>query len=189
LRLREFLTGTPYHTLSRRSTLYLVEANGEASRGTTTKVRRTPSAASGWTTTKVAAKALGVSPRTVQSYIRRGSLDGRVEGAGVKRTWYVSVDSLNALRARRIAEDDGETFHDSSSAELAESLGEAMQNLSAKLAEEAAKAARLEARLEISEKTQSTVEEEARELREENERLRAELAARRPWWRRFFGFE
>jgi hypothetical protein len=170
-----------------------VEANGENGRGTSQKVVWTPSASSGWTTTKVAGKALGVSPRTVQSYIRRGLLDGRVEGEGVKRTWLVSVDSINALRAERLAEDGGGGFREGSTEALAESIGEAVQNLSARLAEESAKAARLEERLAITERAQSTVEEEARRLREENDQLRSELEGlrekpRRSWWRSFFGF-
>src|SRR5918993_5121781 len=98
---------------ARRSTLPAMEANGEATRGTTPKVRRTTSASGKWTTTKVAAKALGVSPRTVQSYIQRGLLDGRAGGEGVKRAWLVSVDSINALRAERLAQDSGEGFRGS----------------------------------------------------------------------------
>ncbi|MDP9480039.1 MAG: hypothetical protein M3R38_30980, partial [Actinomycetota bacterium] len=174
--------------------LFVVEANGENGRGTSQKVVRTPSAGSGWTTTKVAGKALGVSPRTVQSYIRRGLLDGRTTGEGVKRTWLISVDSINALRAERLAEDGGEGFRDGSAEALAESIGEAVQNLSTRLAEESAKAARLEERLAITERAQSTVQDEARALKEENERLRSELDGlrerpdeRRSWWRRVFG--
>src|SRR4051812_42500521 len=56
---------------------------------------------SGWVTTKVAAKALGVSRRMVQEYVRRGELQAIVEGKGVNKTYYVSIDSLSALRERR----------------------------------------------------------------------------------------
>ena len=38
---------------------------------------------SGWITTKAAAKALGVSRRTVQNYVHRGLLTAREEGEGV----------------------------------------------------------------------------------------------------------
>jgi predicted nuclease with TOPRIM domain len=130
----------------------------------------------------------------VQSYIRRGLLDGKTEGEGVKRAWLVSVDSINALRAERLAEDGGEGFRDGSAEALAESIGEAVQNISTRLAEESAKAARLEERLAITERAHSTVEEEARALREENERLRSDLDGlrekpeERSWWRQFFGF-
>ena len=72
-----------------------------------------------------------------------------------------------------------------------------MENLSAKLAEEVAKAARLEARLEISEKAQSTVKAERGRIaahlthrRERSERPEDELRlSRRSWWRCFFGLE
>ena len=129
----------------------------------------------------------------MQSYIRRGLLDGRAEGEGVKRAWLVSVDSINALRAERLAEESGEVFRDGSAEVLAESIGEAVQNLSTRLAEESAKAARLEERLAITERAQSTVVVEARALRDENDRLRAELEGlrekfeERSWWRRLFG--
>ena len=148
------------------------------------------SAVGGWTNTAAAGKALGVSPRTVQTYIRKGLLQGKVEGEGVRRTWYVSIDSLNALRAKRLAEGDAEVFREGSAEQVAEGIAEAMQNLSERLADEAARAAEYRTRLELTEQAQSTFEEEARRLREENQRLREELdAARRSWWRRFFGLE
>ncbi len=55
----------------------------------------------GWTTTKVAAQMLGVSRRTVQAYVRRGESEARQEGEGPTKTFYVSIDSLNALRKWR----------------------------------------------------------------------------------------
>ena len=144
------------------------------------------SAVSGWTNTTAAGKALGVSPRTVQTYIRKGLLQGKVEGEGVRRTWYVSIDSLNTLRARRLAEGETEGFREGSAEQFAEGIAEAMQNLSERLAEEAARAAEYRTRLELTEQAQSTMEEEARkireeaqQLREENEQLRQELEALR----------
>ncbi len=56
---------------------------------------------SGWVTTKRAAAALGVAPRTIRDYIRSGKLTGRPEGEGVEKTWYVSIDSIYALREER----------------------------------------------------------------------------------------
>ena len=56
---------------------------------------------SGWVTTDVAAKALGVSPRTVRRYIDRGDLVGRVEEQGITKAWLVSIYSLQTLRDRR----------------------------------------------------------------------------------------
>jgi DNA-binding transcriptional MerR regulator len=147
------------------------------------------SAEGGWTNTKVAGKVLGVSPRTVQTYIRKGLLQGKVEGEGVRRTWYVSIDSLNALRVRKIAEGEAETFREGSAEHIAEGIAEAMQNLAQRLADEAARAAEFRARLELTELAQSTTEEEAKSLREENERLRKELEAERSkgFLRRLFG--
>ena len=60
-----------------------------------------PVSGSGWVTTKRAAAALGVAPRTVRDYIRSGKLTGRPEGEGVEKTWYVSIDSIYALREER----------------------------------------------------------------------------------------
>ena len=137
------------------------------------------SAGGGWTNTTTAGKALGVSPRTVQTYIRKGLLQGKVEGEEVRRTWYVGIDSLNALRARRMAEGDVEGFREGSAEQVAEGIAEAMQNLSERLADEAARAAEYRTRLELTEQAQSTMQEEARGLREENERLREEQAAER----------
>jgi hypothetical protein len=137
------------------------------------------SAGGGWTNTTTAGKALGVSPRTVQTYIRKGLLQGKVEGEGVRRTWYVGIDSLNTLRAQRIAEGDVEVFREGSAEQVAEGIAEAMQNLSERLADEAARAAEYRTRLELTEQAQSTMQEEARGLREENERLREEQAAER----------
>ena len=54
-----------------------------------------------WVTTKRAAAALGVAPRTIRDYIRSGKLTGRPEGGGVEKTWYVSIDSIYALREER----------------------------------------------------------------------------------------
>ena len=149
------------------------------------------SAPEGWTNTTVAGKALGVSPRTVLSYIRRGLLEGRAEGEGVKRTWYVSIDSLNALRVQRFAQGSAEVFRESSAEQVAESVAEALTKISERLAEEAAQAAEFRTRLELTEQAQSSVEEEARKLREENERLRAQLVgterrSSKGFWRTIF---
>ena len=155
----------------------------EGTRRNTRNTAAEASAAGGWTNTTVAAKALGVSPRTVQTYIRKGLLQGKVEGEGVRRTWLVSIDSLNALRAQRIAEGDLAGFREDSAEQvaegIAEGIAEAMQNLSERLAEEAARAAEYRTRLELTEQAQSTIQEEARQLREENDQLRQELEALR----------
>ena len=161
----------------------------EGTRRNTQNLDAEASAGSGWTNTTTAGKALGVSPRTVQTYIRKGLLQGKVEGEGVRRTWYVGIDSLNALRAQRIAEGGAENFREASAEQVAEGIAEAMQNLSERLAEETAKAAEYRTRLELTERAESTLREELDRERAETQRLREELEAERSkgFWRRLFG--
>lgn len=156
-----------------------------------------PSATGGWTNTTVAGKALGVSPRTVISYIKKGLLEGKAEGEGVKRTWYVSIDSLNTLRVQRLAEGNtAEDFHEGSAENIAEGIAEAMENISARLAEESARAAEFRVRFELTERAESTLREalqrereRAEQERERAEQLQAELEAERSkgFWQRMFG--
>jgi hypothetical protein len=136
------------------------------------------SATGGWTNTTTAGKALGVSPRTVQTYIRKGLLQGKVEGEGVRRTWYVSIDSLNTLRTQRLAEGGAETFREGSSEKVAEGIAEAMQNLSERLAEEAARAAEYRVRLELTERAESSLREDLQRERERADRLEGERVRR-----------
>ena len=140
---------------------------------------------SGWTTTAAAAKALNVSPRTIRLYIEKGELEGRLEVGTDKRIWLVSIDSLNTLRAKRgtsgIVPDE--------SPEIAEPVPEAMRELALRLESRAAEAAELRTRLELTEKTQSTLEQERNQLLERVEKLETELEAERSkgFWQRLFG--
>ena len=140
---------------------------------------------SGWTTTAAAAKALNVSPRTIRLYIEKGELEGRLEEGTDKRIWLVSIDSLNTLRAKRgtsgIVPDE--------SPEIAETIPEAMRELALRLESRAAEAAELRTRLELTEKTQSTLEQERNQLQERVEKLETELEAERSkgFWQRLFG--
>ena len=132
---------------------------------------------SGWITTDVAARAVRVSPRTIRRYIDRGELKAKVEGEGVERRWLIDVDSLHALRASRPESEavrgmSGET-------EGADRLADVIRDLAARIEERTAEATEMRIRLQLSEQAQSTVEDEARRLREENERLRQELEALR----------
>ena len=147
---------------------------------------------SGWTTTAAAAKALGVSPRTVRLYIKRGELFGKLEQSTDKRVWLVSIDSIDTLRARRGT--DGTVPE--SSPEIAEIVPDAMRDLALRLESRAAKAAELGTRLELTAQTQSTVEEERKRLeealareQERAEKLQAELEVERSkgFWQRLFG--
>src|SRR5829696_3940624 len=147
---------------------------------------------SGWTTTAAAAKALGVSPRTVRLYIERGELEGQLEQGTDKRVWLVSIDSLNTLRAKR---GTGGIVPDESP-EIAETIPEAMHDLAVRLENRAAEAAELRTRLELTTETQSSVEAERKRLEEaltraeeKAEKLRTELEVERSkgFWRRLFG--
>ncbi len=147
-------------------------------------------AGSGWTTTKQAAKVLGVSRRSVQGYVRRGILEAREEGEGVNKRFFVSIDSLNAMRARRSEEVLASRNFASASSEteeaanLAANGGEGLRHVVDRLEARTVEATELRVRLEITERAESTLREELaeeRRQREEAERdreaLRRELEA------------
>jgi DNA-binding transcriptional MerR regulator len=143
---------------------------------------------SGWVTTQVAAEALGVDPRTVRTYISRGELEARVEGEGVEKAYSVDVDSLYALREARKSSGKSPRKIREKSAE-AEDLAALVRDLTSQLVSTSAEAAHLRTRLQLTERTQSSLEEEAQALRGERDRLRAELEAERSkgFWSRLFG--
>jgi len=170
----------------------------------------TPVAGSGWITTDVAAKALGVSPRTIRRFIDRGALEGKLEEEGITKAWMVSIDSLHALRDRRKAEghDRRESVEMSAAVDKTEdTLADVLRDLAGRLEARIAEATELRTRLEISERAESSLREERERLLadiererterdhdrqradEELERLRAELEAERSkgFWRRLFG--
>jgi len=153
---------------------------------------RNRSGDSGWTTTAAAAKALGVTARTIRLYIDRGDLEGKLEEGTDKRIWLVSIDSLNTLRAKR----GTGGFVPETDPEISETVPEAMRDLAVRLESRASEAAELRTRLELTEKTQSTIENERNRLEEElarergrAEQLQQELEAERSkgFWRRLFG--
>jgi hypothetical protein len=150
---------------------------------------------SGWTTTKQAAKVLGVSRRSVQGYVGRGILEAREEGEGVNRRFLVSIDSLNALVDRRKREAGEPANFAEASPQREETAtpfantGEGLRYLIERLETRTAEATELRIRLEeITERAQSTLEEERaralddladeRRLREEAEVERDELRRR-----------
>jgi DNA-binding transcriptional MerR regulator len=143
---------------------------------------------SGWVTTQVAAESLGVDPRTVRTYISRGILKAKVEGEGVEKAYSVDIDSLYALRDARKSSRRGPRKSRAKSAG-AEDYADLVRDLTAQVVERSSEAADLRARLQLTERAQSTLEEETRELREERDRLRAELEAERSkgFWSRLFG--
>jgi len=147
-------------------------------------------AGSGWTTTKQAAKVLGVSRRSVQGYVRRGLLEAEEEGEGVNKRFSVSIDSLNALREQRTgeaaAEDGfaGDSPEWGEAANIAANSGEGLRHVVDRLEARTAEATELRVRLEITEKAESTLRDELGEERRrreaaerEREALRRELQA------------
>ena len=142
---------------------------------------------SGWVTTEVAARAVRISPRTIRRLIDRGELEARSEGEGVRRKWYVSVDSLHALRMAQLEE--GGSPRTVRGEDLADNIADVIRDMSARLEERTAEAVEMRTRLELTAQAQSTTEAEAARLREENERLRSELEAEKSkgFWRRLFG--
>jgi hypothetical protein len=161
------------------------------SRGDNAATDHGSTASSGWVTTQQAARALDIQPRTVRWHIEQGHLEAKPQGEGVKRTWLVSIDSLQVFRnARQTTAPSPRDYHaPAESAEIAaESRGSAIRELADRLVEEAARASEFRVRLEISEKAQSTLEEDLSEERrrreaaeQERDALRRELqAAREP---------
>ena len=163
------------------------ETRGEAptqTPGEVTGARDEARAGSGWTTTKQAAKVLGVSRRSVQGYVRRGILEAQEEGEGVTKRFIVSIDSLNALRERRNDEAVAAEEFAGASAEVREAAnletnsGEGLRHVVDRLEARTAEATELRVRLEITEKAESTVRAELaeeRRRREEAEREREDL--------------
>jgi hypothetical protein len=155
--------------------------DAETPRGGDAADIREPTAPSGWVTTTVAAKSLNVSPRTVRWHIERGNLEAKAEGEGVRRSWLVSIDSLQALRDSRqsAAHSPGDYRVEAESADMiADTPGNPIRELADRLVEEAARASEFRVRLELSERAESTVRAELaeeRRRREEAEREREDL--------------
>jgi regulator of replication initiation timing len=138
--------------------------------------------------------------------IDRGELEGRKVRDGIVEAWEVSIDSLYALRDKRISEGHvrrnvprtSEQGHDAMdvTADHVRDLTDRIIRLSSEVGE-------LRGRLELTVRAESTLQEERdrlvgdlerereerREAREEAQRLREELEAERSkgFWRRLFG--
>ena len=131
--------------------------------------------ASGWVTTKQAARSLDISPRTVRWHIEHGNLEAKPEGKGVKRTWLVSIDSLQTFRdSRQSPRSNRES--EPGAAVYADIPGNPIRELADRLAEEAARAAEYRVRLEITEKAQSTLEEQLLQERRSQEKAEERTA-------------
>jgi hypothetical protein len=158
-------------------------------RGDNAASNREDAAHAGWVTTQVAARSLAISPRTVRWHIEQGHIEAKPQGEGVRRSWLVSIDSLQAFRdaRQRQGQSPGGFREAQKSADIAaQPLGNPIRELADRLVEEASRASEFRVRLEISEKAASTLREELaeeRRRREEAERernyLRQELYALR----------
>ena len=135
---------------------------------------------SGWITTEVAAEALGVSPRMVRNYILSEDLVARKEVEGINERYLVSVDSLYSLRDRRKSQGKlrGNRRRNSSQSEASaegatemvrETAVDMLRETLASLETHIAQNAELRARLELTERAESTLREELE--REKNQRL------------------
>jgi hypothetical protein len=143
---------------------------------------REATADAGWVTTQVAARSLDISPRTVRWHIEQGHIEAKPQGEGVRRSWLVSIDSLQAFRdaRQRQRQSPGGYREEQQSADrvAAQPAGNPIRELADRLVEEAARASEFRVRLELSERAQSTLEEQLAEeqrRREQAERERDDL--------------
>ena len=153
----------------------------EDTRGDNAASNREDAAHAGWVTTQVAARSLAISPRTVRWHIEQGHIEAKPQGEGVKRSWLVSIDSLQAFRdaRQRQGQSPGGFREEQKNADIAAQLpGNPIRELADRLVEEASRASELRVRLEIAEKAESTLREELaeeRRRREEAEQERKDL--------------
>jgi hypothetical protein len=134
----------------------------------------------GWVSTDVAAKALGVSPRTVRRMLDRGELQGRLEADGINKAWTVDITSVQRLRDERpTAGRDRREYPVVSG--MADSTADVVRDLAADLAEARYQLGKAESRIELTAQTESTLREALERERERSDRLEAELReSRRP---------
>ena len=150
-------------------------------RGDNAVSNREDAAHAGWVTTQVAARSLAISPRTVRWHIEQGHIEAKPQGEGVRRSWLVSIDSLQAFRdaRQRQGQSPGDFREVQKSADIAaQPPGNPIRELADRLVEEASRASEFRVRFEISEKAASTLGEELaeeRRRREEAERERNDL--------------
>jgi hypothetical protein len=151
----------------------------EASHGQSRPEFADLSSESGWVATDVAARAVRVSPRTIRRYIEQGKLEAKPLGEGVRREWLVSVDSLHALRATRTFEESSPDADRANAmataAATAANIADVVRDMAARLERRAEEAAELRVRLEITERAQSTLDQERRQALDDLEETRRRL--------------
>ncbi len=153
----------------------------DRTRGDNAAANRETTAHAGWVTTQVAARSLDISPRTVRWHIEQGHIEAKPQGEGVRRSWLVSIDSLQAFRDARQRQGQyprGFREEQQSADIAAQAPGNPIRELADRLVEEASRASEFRVRLEISEKAESTLREDLAEeqrRREQAERERDDL--------------
>ncbi|HZB84890.1 MAG TPA: helix-turn-helix domain-containing protein [Rubrobacteraceae bacterium] len=130
----------------------------------------------GWVSTDMAARGLGVSPRTVRRMIERGTLQGKLEEAGITKSWLVSKYSLQRLQAQR--QPSRRDVRRGNPEEPAPGMADALCEITERLEARAAAEAELRTRLDLTEKAASNLLDERNRLSEEldSERQRLRLA-------------
>jgi excisionase family DNA binding protein len=143
--------------------------------------------AKGTYSTAQAAKILRVNDRTIRKMLDRGELDGEREESGTWRVFQTSVHARLEEQRRREMEDDHE--------ESQEGL-ERLRELEVEVRDLSYRLGRSEARVELTEKAESTMRAERERLiadlereRERADRLQAQLDSERNKgiFRRLFG--
>ena len=133
---------------------------------------------SGYVTTSVAAEALDVSVRTVRNYLREGVLQGRKEEEGITERYLVSVDSLQHLRDQRQRERKNRRNYPRVAAQE-QDAAQLAREFAAKMQELAVEIGALRTRLELTERTESSLREDLeRERRQREEDVQRERAER-----------
>ena len=128
-------------------------------------------------TTHVAAEALGVAVRTVRNYLRDGRLQGKKEEEGITERYLVSVDSLHKLREQRQMEGKRRRDYRLVAAQE-QDAAQLAREFAAKMQEQAMEIGALRTRLELTERTESSLREdlerERRQRQDDVERERTE---------------
>ena len=147
-------------------------------------------------TTAEAAHVLRKDNRRVLRMLETGELEGEKDNAG---RWRIPQKAVHELLPGQVSSDRSRAFSEKplEVAQEAAELWEIVRDLERELG-------RMEGRLELTAVTESTLREQLERERERADRLEAELRdaeadvraaeaalydARRPWWRRFFGFQ
>ncbi len=128
----------------------------------------------GWVSTDVAARALGVSPRTVRRMLEREELRGMLEKEGIGKAWLVDITSVQRLRDERPT-----TGRDRQESPVVtgrtDYTADVVRDLAGDLADARYQLGRAESRLELTAQTESTLREALERERERADRLEAEL--------------